>query len=104
MEYAFHIYNKLAKDGVIMATNQLLNAQSNSKYQKMTGAGTSSRAISGLKYKAENISLNNSFPLGVSNSFLDCDAKISVHNGTLMIIWYVADDKNINVDELFNCF
>lgn len=59
--------------------------------------------ISGLKYNAENISLNNSFPLGVSNSFLDCDAKISVHNGTLMIIWYVADDKNIDVDELFNC-
>ncbi len=60
--------------------------------------------ISGLKYTAENISLNNSFPLGVSNSFLDSEAKISVHNGTLMIIWYVSDNKNIDFNELFNCF
>ncbi len=49
MEYAFHIYNKLAKDGVIMATDQLLNEQYTSKKYKMRGAGTSSRAISALK-------------------------------------------------------
>ena len=60
--------------------------------------------ISGLKYNAENISLNNSFPLGVSNSFLDSKAKISVHNGTLMIIWYVSDSKSIDICKLFNCF
>ena len=61
-------------------------------------------SISGIKYNAENITLNNAFPLGVSNSFLDCEAKISVHNGTLIIIWHVTDDKKIEINELFNSF
>lgn len=60
--------------------------------------------ISGLKYNCENIILKNTFPLGVSNEFTDHFAKISVHNGTLIIIWYVSDDKNIDISELFNCF
>ncbi len=37
MEYAFHIYNKLASDGVSVATDRLLN-------WKMTGAGMRSNA------------------------------------------------------------
>ena len=37
MEYAFHIYNKIAADGVMMATEKLLTA-------KMNGAGTSSNS------------------------------------------------------------
>ena len=61
-------------------------------------------SISGLKYNAENISLNNTFPLGGSNSFLDSEAKLGVHNGTLLVIWYVSDNKNIDINELFNSF
>jgi putative sporulation protein YyaC len=49
MEYSFHIYNKLAKDGAIMATDKLLNENLGKKNSKMKGAGTSSRAISALK-------------------------------------------------------
>ena len=40
MEYSFHIYNKLAKDGAIMATDKLLNENLGKKNSKMKGAGT----------------------------------------------------------------
>ena len=39
MEFSFHIYNKMAADGVAMATDKLLKAHHN---QKMKGAGTHS--------------------------------------------------------------
>ena len=39
MEYAFHLYNKLASDGVAMATEKLLQTVSNRKTQKTQGAG-----------------------------------------------------------------
>lgn len=39
MEYSFHIYNKLASDGVAMATDRLLLAD---EKRKMAGAGISS--------------------------------------------------------------
>jgi putative sporulation protein YyaC len=39
MEFAFHVYNKMAADGVAMATDKLLKAHQN---KKMKGAGTRS--------------------------------------------------------------
>jgi putative sporulation protein YyaC len=39
MEYAFHIYNKLAADGTAMATDKLLRLDAERKNQKMNGAG-----------------------------------------------------------------
>ncbi len=42
MEYAFHIYNKLAADGVAMATDKLLRADFLRKECKTAGAGTRS--------------------------------------------------------------
>ena len=39
MEFTFHVYNKMAADGVAMATDKLLKAHYN---KKMKGAGTSS--------------------------------------------------------------
>lgn len=39
MEYAFHLYNKLASDGAAMATEKLLQTVSNRKKQKTQGAG-----------------------------------------------------------------
>lgn len=42
MEYSFHIYNKLASDGVAMATDKLLRADMRHKMNKRKGAGTRS--------------------------------------------------------------
>ena len=42
MEYAFHVYNKIAADGASMALDRLLQANLKAKEIKMTGAGTSS--------------------------------------------------------------
>ncbi|MBQ8295777.1 MAG: spore protease YyaC [Clostridia bacterium] len=39
MEYAFHIYNKLAADGISMATDQLLRRNARQKNDKTRGAG-----------------------------------------------------------------
>ncbi len=41
MEYSFHIYNKLAADGVAMATDKLLRTDLSKKTSKTRGAGTS---------------------------------------------------------------
>lgn len=43
-------------------------------------------SLSGVKYTACDISLTNTFPLGVSNEFTDDTATISVADGTLLII------------------
>ena len=43
--------------------------------------------LSGLKYPLDNHTLMFNMPLGVSNSFLEKTAKISVKKGTLLIIW-----------------
>ncbi|MBQ8497235.1 MAG: thiamine diphosphokinase [Clostridia bacterium] len=42
--------------------------------------------ITGTKYEVSNVSLNTSFPLGVSNEITAKEAVISVKNGTLLII------------------
>lgn len=42
--------------------------------------------IRGLHYEAENITLTNSFPLGVSNSFVGKEASVSVENGVLLVV------------------
>ncbi len=42
MDYSFHIYNKLATDGVTMSTDKLLLEHFQRKNSKMTGAGTRS--------------------------------------------------------------
>ena len=49
VEYSFHIYNKLAKDGITMATDKLLIDNLTKKNTQTRGAGTSSRVISALK-------------------------------------------------------
>lgn len=41
MEYSFHIYNKLAADGVMMALDRLLQKSIEEKNKKTRGAGTS---------------------------------------------------------------
>lgn len=44
-------------------------------------------SIKGLKYTLENATLKNSFPLGVSNEFIGCKSKITVNNGTALIVY-----------------
>ena len=51
------------------------------------GGDTIGVNISGLNYEAENITLSPSFPIGVSNSFISKEAKISAGEGTLLVIW-----------------
>lgn len=42
--------------------------------------------IKGLHYEAENVTLTNGFPLGVSNRFEGREAEICVKNGVLLIM------------------
>ncbi len=44
-------------------------------------------SIKGLKYTAENAKFSNTFPLGVSNEFINQKAEISVKNGTLIVVY-----------------
>lgn len=44
--------------------------------------------IRGLKYEVDNISLNRSMPLGVSNEFMGKTARIEVKNGSLLVLWH----------------
>ena len=43
--------------------------------------------LKGLKYPLENYTLSNAFPIGVSNLFTGSEAKISVREGALLVIW-----------------
>lgn len=51
------------------------------------GADALGVCLSGLKYNLENGSLTAGFPLGVSNHFTGKEAKISVKNGSLLLIY-----------------
>ena len=46
--------------------------------------------LQGLKYPLENGTLTAGFPLGVSNHFTGQPAKISVSDGSLLVIWQKA--------------
>ena len=49
-------------------------------------------SIRGLKYEAENITLDLSIPLGVSNSFLESgEGEITVENGAALVVIYGND-------------
>lgn len=44
-------------------------------------------SIRGLSYCCENVTLTNTFPLGVSNEFVGANAEISVSDGRLLVMW-----------------
>ena len=56
--------------------------------------------ISGLKYHVDNITLNASVPLGVSNDFVGKDAFVKVSDGALMI--YTKLDNITEFSDLFD--
>ena len=43
--------------------------------------------LSNLKYPLDDSEFTGSFPLGVSNQFLDVPAQVSVRRGSLLLIW-----------------
>ncbi|MDE7206616.1 MAG: thiamine diphosphokinase [Lachnospiraceae bacterium] len=43
--------------------------------------------LKGLKYELDNAVLSNNYPLGVSNEFIGEKSRISVKNGTLMLVF-----------------
>ena len=55
------------------------------------GADATGITIEGLQYPLTDGTLTSGFPLGVSNHFMGCDARITVKNGSLLCIW---DRKN----------
>ncbi len=50
-------------------------------------------SLKGLKYPLENAVLQQNFSLGVSNSFLEESAEITVKDGTILIMQEISVDK-----------
>ena len=44
--------------------------------------------LEGLKYTLKDAVLTCDFPLGVSNSFIGVESRVTVGRGTLLIVWY----------------
>jgi thiamine pyrophosphokinase len=55
------------------------------------GAKAEGVCLENLKYNLENATLTGDFPLGVSNHFIGQEAKISVADGILTILYDVAN-------------
>lgn len=51
-------------------------------------------SIKGLKYEPQNITLKNSFPLGISNEFKGIPAEITFKDGTLLLIYSEKTKEN----------
>jgi len=51
------------------------------------GPDASGVTVKGLKYELEEGTLTAGFPLGVSNSFIGEECRISVREGSLLVIW-----------------
>ena len=49
--------------------------------------------IRGAKYEVDDVTLNNDFPIGVSNEFMGSDVMIEVRNGSLLVIVTDRDDN-----------
>ncbi len=51
------------------------------------GADARGVSIRGMQYPVEDATLTASFPLGVSNQFIQKKATVAVEDGTLLLIW-----------------
>ena len=47
--------------------------------------------LTGLKYPLQDASLTGDYPIGTSNEFLGVPARVSVREGSLLLIWETAD-------------
>ena len=57
--------------------------------------------ISGLKYTLDNGEISPDFQLGLSNEFIGENARISVTDGTLIIVWYESIVEFLNKIERY---
>ena len=48
--------------------------------------------ISGLKYELNDKLILNDMPIGVSNEFIGQNSKISVADGTIIVVWGIEGD------------
>ncbi|MDE7179432.1 MAG: thiamine diphosphokinase [Lachnospiraceae bacterium] len=58
-------------------------------YVSVFSGSTKAKGVTlcGLKYELNNAVLTNTFPIGVSNEFIDRESSISVSDGTLFIVF-----------------
>ena len=61
-------------------------------YCSVFSQGGTARGVTleGLKYPLENAQLTEDFPLGVSNEFLGVPARVTVKDGTLLLVWELS--------------
>ncbi len=50
------------------------------------GESVEGLSIKGCKYNVSEITINNSFPIGISNEIIDCSAVVSFKNGRLLVV------------------
>lgn len=46
--------------------------------------------IQGFKYETDNITMTNTFPIGISNEFTGKKSFIHVEKGTIAVLWYLS--------------
>ena len=54
--------------------------------------GAAEVTLRGLNYTAESVTLSPDFPSGVSNAFVHDPAEVTVHRGTVLLVWYGSPD------------
>lgn len=82
--------------GILYGENTVITAVHNSSIS-VCGEGTISVfsleakaegvTLQNLDYPVDHVTLTNTFPIGVSNAFLQGPATISVEDGTLLVLW-----------------
>ena len=91
--YAAKRGHKVTLVGKVCDTTALINGSvtlcgASASHLSIFAFGGEARGVSvhGAEYEAEDVTLTPDFPLGVSNSFLNSEVKISVKSGALLII------------------
>lgn len=81
-----HVYSD--KQVITYLTNSSLNINKKDGYISIFSLDVSKGvSLKNLKYEVNDITLDNSFPLGVSNEFIALEARIEVKEGTLLIVY-----------------
>lgn len=85
-----HNITLMDSNGIILCLKDEAITLSGNKGARLSvfafGSDARGVCITGTKYEVEGASLKADFPLGVSNEFLECPARISVEEGALIVI------------------
>lgn len=73
----------------VVAGGQLSFPASMEGFVSVFCVGGTARGVTleGLKYPLDHAGLTSDFPLGVSNEFVGLPARVSVEEGTLLVVW-----------------